>query len=441
MTRRRARLITLLGVLLAVVGLAGFWLTNDITRRGLSVDQGGLVGVSPGSEDFVSFVVAGRDIHYEVDYAEPVYGANGDIVDWNWRGRSSTLGTLTDTILYVAIKGADVTIIAIPRDTLLPDLYMQVNSVYHRRGPEALMAEVGAILGVPIDYYAIVNLDIFQGLVDALGGVTVDVPYRMFYRDNAAGLYIDFQPGPQRMDGVDASKFIRYRNTVRSDFDRIDNVKRLAYAMLARVKELNVRAALTIPSLVDTFFSEVETNATVGLVRELAGKVANLNITATATLPIAEEAVVPVLGAVLKYEPAQVNEFMAQTFGGTARQFVEAPDVTLLVTDRSGVPGVADWYVERLAAFGVPEESIMVRTGEEFDGSPTRLMSTLASWEDADYFASLLNVGKQQVDRFNAFQRRNYQVELVLGADAEARTARVPPIMAMLETSTLDVQR
>lgn len=437
MTRGRARLITLLGVLLAVAGLAGFWLTNDISRTRLTGQQSKTV--NPDDDFFVSFLVAGRDITYHVDHTEPVYGPSGQIVSWDWSGSKSTLGTLTDTILYVAFKGSDITIIAIPRDTYLPDLVMQVNGVYIRLGPEALMAEVGAILDVPIDYYAIVNLDIFQGLVDALGGVTVDVPYRMLYRDNAAGLVIDFQPGPQRMDGVQASKFIRYRETVRGDFDRIDNVKRLAYAMLARIKELNVRAALSIPSLIDTFMSEVETNATPSLVRDLATRLASLNISATATLPIADEERISGIGAVLRYNPVQVNQFMAQTFGGEARQFVEAPNVTLLVTDRSGAAGVADWYVDRLMAFGMPEDSIMVRTGLESDGSPTRLFSTLSSWEDADYFASLLNVGKQQVDRFNAFRNRNYQVELVLGADAEARTARVPPIMAMLETSTTDL--
>src|SRR5690606_23524271 len=127
----------------------------------------------------------------------------------------------------------------------------------------------------------IVSLDIFQNLVDALGGVTVDVPYRMFHRDNAGGLLIDFQPGPQHMDGVDASLFIRYRNTLRGDIDRIDNVKRLAYAMLQRLKEMNVRAVTLAPSLVDTFLSDVETNASPALVRQLAARIPNLRLSAT----------------------------------------------------------------------------------------------------------------------------------------------------------------
>ena len=432
MTRSRARLVTLLGVLVAVAGLAGFWLTNDVDRKTLTADQRRVLGLD--EDDFhVSFVVAGLDMNYIVTEAEPVYAQDGTIIDWNWRGFVSDQDTRTDTVLYVAITGSEISMVALPRDTYLPDLHMKVNAVYNSQGADALRREVEAILGVPIDYYALVKLDIFKNLVDALGGVTVDVPYRMLYNDNAGGLHINFQPGPQHMDGEAASKFIRYRNLLRGDIDRIENVKRLAYSMLARIKELNVRAALAIPNLIDTFFTDVETNASVGLMRELATKLPNLALTTTATLPIAAEERLPVLGSVVLYDAVQVNRFMAQTFGGEAREFVESPDVTLLVTDRSGAPGVADWYLQRLVRLGVPEESIMLRTLEETDAAPTRLLATQDSWADADYFAGMLNVGKQQVDRFSAFRSRNYQVELVLGSDAEARTARIPPLMAMLD--------
>lgn len=432
MTRARARWVTVLGVLLAVAGLVGFWLNKDVERKDLTADQRRLLGI--GADDFhVSFVVAGRDINYIVNSAEPVYAQDGTIINWNWRGSKSSYGTLTDTILYVAINGDDISMIAIPRDTLLPGPYMRINSVYHHDGAEGLRREVEAILGVPVDYYVIVKLDIFQNLVDAVGGVTVDVPYPMRYRDNAAGLNINFQPGPQHMDGEDASKFIRFRETLRGDIDRIDNVKRLAYALLERIKQLNVRAVTTVPGLVDTFFKDVETNASLNLLGDLVGRLSHLNLTTTATLPLAGEENLKGLGSVVLYDPAQVNRFMAATFGGQARDFAATPDVTLLVTDRSGVPGLADWYVQRLSALGVPPDSILLRAEEEPDASPTRLLATLKSWEDADYFTEMLNVGKQQIDRFPTYQRQNYQLELVLGSDAEARSARVAPLLASLQ--------
>ncbi|MBX3140753.1 MAG: LCP family protein [Trueperaceae bacterium] len=419
MTRRRARLLSLLGILVAVVGLAGYWLTRDVDRKALSDDQRRLIGLED-DEFHASFLIAGRDVVYN-GTSTPVYGANGEIVAWNFRGYHGAEGTLTDTILYVDIQGDDISVVAIPRDLWLTAEVARINSMYAWYGAQGLLEHVEAILGVPIDYYVIIKLDIFQNLVDALGGVVVDVPYRMDYDDNAGNLHIHFAAGPRLMSGEDAAKFVRFRHSLRGDIDRIDNVKRLAYALLQKVKDLNVRAVTKVPELMDTFFSDVETNATITIARELVQRVGGLVLANTATLPNYEkEDGVP---GVVYYDPAAVNAFMAATFGGEARTFKEAPDATLLVTDSSGQPGALDWYVDHLLALGVPEANIITRTGSAGDQSPTRLLATLASWEDADYYADMLNVGKQQIDRFSPVQRRSVQLELVLGADAISRTS------------------
>lgn len=424
--RARARLVTLLGVLVALAGLAGYWLTRDVQRGALSADQRRLLGLDE-DEFHVSFVVAGRDLAIGYDRSEPIYAQDGTIVGWRPVNlRTSTLGTNTDTILYVSISGDDITMIAIPRDVWLDDLVTRVNAVYYFRGAEGLRSRVEAILGVPVDFYAIVSLDIFQNLVDALGGVTVDVPYRMYYRDTAGGMLIDFQPGPQHMDGVAASKFIRYRNTLRGDIDRIDNVKRLAYAMLQRLKEMNVRAVTLVPSLVETYLADVETNASPALVRQLAARVPNLRLAATATLPVHE---VEGRGYV-RYDPAEVNAFIAQTFGGEARDFSEPPEQALLVTDRSGVPGLGQVYVDTLVAAGVPAELVTLRDGGGEEPGPTRLYATLEAWSDADYYAELLHASKQQVDRMDPYDGKRVRLELVLGADAAERVDHGTAVMA-----------
>ncbi len=432
MTRRDSRLLALLGVLLALAGLVGYWLSRDIERATLSRDQRELLGLA--EDDFhVSLIVAGRDIFSSNDGADPIYAQDGTIIGWRPINQVfHTGGTQTDTILYVDIHGDDISIVALPRDLWLTDLEYRINAAYHRGGAEGLRRRAEVVLGVPIDYYLIVKLDIFQNLVDALGGVDIVVPYDMHYSDNVANLHIDFEAGPTHMDGVDASKFIRYRNTLRGDIDRLDNVKRLAYAMLQRVKELNVRAVTLVPSLVDTFLSDVETNVSPALVRQLASRVGNLELAVTATLPV-EEATTPGGSAIVLHDPREVNRFMATTFGGVAREFTEAPDAGLLITDRSGTPGMGEWYAARLIALGVPEELVMLRTFSEVDTSGTRILATLSSWEEADFYADLLHANKQQVDRFQPYQRRAVELELVLGADAAQRVSYAPGVLAAAE--------
>ncbi|HKI55683.1 MAG TPA: LCP family protein [Trueperaceae bacterium] len=420
-TRRNARLLTVLGLLLALAGLAGFWLTRDIHRSPLSKEQRQLLGIK-GNAFHVSFVVAGRDILYTKAKSDPIYGKGGKIVGWNYHGQVSDAGVNTDTILYVDITGDNMTMIAIPRDVFLFDLGYRINGLYAREGPDALRRRVSSILGVPVDYYAIIKLNIFQHLVDALGGVNVNVPYAMNYDDNVAGLHIHFKAGPQHMDGQQVAEFVRYRHTPRGDIDRLDNVKRLAYALMARLKQLNVRAVTKVPQLVDAFFSDVQTNASPTLVRQLASRIGSLQLKQTATIPT-QEVQVAGEGTPLKVDPQDVNKFLAETFGGTPRTFSKAPQATLLITNQSGRPGLENWFRDRLEAMGVPAKDIMVRSLSGVDPTPSRLLATTATWNDADYYTSLLHTSKQQVDHLDGYDGRRVGLELILGRDA---TAMVP---------------
>jgi len=431
LTVRNARILTLAGVLLALAGLAGYWLTRDVHRSPLSREQRQLLGIK-GNAFHVSFVVAGRDIFYSRAEADPIYGKGGAIVGWNYKGTRTTAGINTDTILYVDITGDAITMIALPRDIWLADAGYRINGVFARDGPDALRRRVSAILGVPVDYYAIIKLDIFKHLVDALGGVNINVPYAMNYDDNVGQLHIHFAAGPQHIDGQQAADFVRYRHTLRGDIDRLDNVKRLAYALMAKVKELNVGAVTKVPGLVDTFFQDVQTNASPALVRQLASRVGSLRLKDTATLPT-DEIQVAGVGTVLHVDPQEVNHFLANTFGGTPRAFSQVPKATLLITNRSGTPDLGRWFQKQLEAMGVPAKDILVREEGTIDPTPSRLLATLPGWQDAEYYASLLHSSKQQVDHLDAYRGRNVDLELVLGSDA---TSMVPTGVDVTRTAS-----
>lgn len=403
----------MLGLLVAVAGLVGFWWTRDTDRTELGEQQRELLGIEEGSFH-ASFVVAGRDIDYGEGPADPIYGQDGRIVGWDFHGATNVRGGRTDTILYVGIVDATVTMIAIPRDLFAGEGTRRINAVLTREGPEGLVRRVETLLGLPVDYHAVIDLDIFRGMVDALGGVEVNVPERMYYRDVAGGLTIDFQPGPQVLDGKAASEFIRYRQFQRGDIDRLDNVKRLAYAMLAKLKTLNVRAVGVVPELASTFFEQVETNASPALLRRMLPRIGELEIR-SATLPTVDAVRGDSEGLVT--DPEVVETFLAGTFGGTARAFRNAPEATLLISDRSGEEGLGQWYRDRLAGLGVPPERMLVREGS-YDPSGTRIVAVSRSWSDADYYAELLGTGKQQVDHLDRFGGKTVQIELVLGGDA-----------------------
>lgn len=411
--RNLSRILQLLGLFVALAGLVGFWWPQQPERLTRTVLQEGLV--NPAGEEFqASFVIAGRD-YDATSFASGCRWVNGECI----RDRTGTFrpSNRTDTILYVNIVGDRMSVVAIPRDLYLPQWQTRINAMLLYRQADGLREAVQDVLGVPVDYYVIVDVDIFESVVDALGGIEVNVPYRMYYRDSAAGLLIDLEPGPQRLDGEQTAGFVRFRNTPRGDIDRIDNVKLAVFAMLQRVRQLNVRAATAIPQLLAAYYEEVETNVSLPLLTRLLPRLGELELEAVATLPVTAEYRVEGVGAVVGYDPQEVEDFLAELHGGTARTFTTAPEVNVLISNRSGIEGMGEWLAERLVAVGVDPGSTLVQSGST-DPGPTRVLATEAGWADADWFTGLLDTGKQQVNRLAGPDGQPLTLEIVLGSDA-----------------------
>ncbi len=79
--------------------------------------------------------------------------------------------------------------------------YVRLSEVYGRYGLEALLSKVYAMTGVTIDNYAVASMESLPALVDALGGISFNVPCDMHYVDRAGGIEIDLKAGLQRLDG------------------------------------------------------------------------------------------------------------------------------------------------------------------------------------------------------------------------------------------------
>lgn len=124
---------------------------------------------------------------------------------------------------------------------------------------EGLKGELEKIFCITLDYYAMLDLNGFVNIVDALGGVEVDVPFRMEYWDPIQNLKIDLKPGLQTLDGDEAEQFIRYRDGyVEGDIGRVDAQKIFLSACLTKVKSnFNVS---TITAIVEQAMQYVTTD-------------------------------------------------------------------------------------------------------------------------------------------------------------------------------------
>ena len=105
----------------------------------------------------------------------------------------------TDTMMAVTFdtQAYQLTAVSIPRDTLVNVSWSvkKANTLYAYGGTDVVIEGLADILGYEVDFYVIVDLEAFQVMVDAIGGVDYDVPVTMNYEDPYQNLYIHLNQG------------------------------------------------------------------------------------------------------------------------------------------------------------------------------------------------------------------------------------------------------
>jgi len=128
---------------------------------------------------------------------------------------------LTDTIMVASYNPntQKATLLSIPRDTYTgknpkkATAYQKINSIYSRNeDPQDVLDAVNEITGLDLQYYVIVKTEGFIELVDAIGGVTFNVPIDMDYDDTSQDLHIHLKAGEQKLDGDKAEQLVRFRH-------------------------------------------------------------------------------------------------------------------------------------------------------------------------------------------------------------------------------------
>jgi len=142
----------------------------------------------------------------------------------------------SDTLMIGAVDfiARKVRIVSLPRDTLvyIPRYsFMKVNSAYALGGDDLVRRTVENFTGVQIDYVVSVNYRGFVEVVDALGGVDIEVERAMHYDDNRGFTHIHIDEGFHHMDGETALGYARFRQFEDGDFGRIRRQQELMRAL------------------------------------------------------------------------------------------------------------------------------------------------------------------------------------------------------------------
>ena len=200
-------------------------------------------------------------------------------------GRSDTLMVAT-----VDMKNNKAALLSVPRDTLAPiegHKYDKINHAYAYGGQKLTQKTAENLLGVSIDRYVMIDTGAFEKIIDAMGGIDINVEKRMYYEDpwdDNGGLVIDLYPGEQHLDGYGAVQYVRYRDG-EGDIGRISRQQKFMKALLSQVVTPAMLSRL--PNIIEKVGSAVETDMSAAEILEFSRIMKNLhdNGLAAKTLP------------------------------------------------------------------------------------------------------------------------------------------------------------
>jgi len=184
----------------------------------------------------------------------------------------------TDTMILFTIDPLTKTagMLNVPRDLWvnIPGFdYAKINTAYplgvawqypDGGGPGLAMATLEGLLGVPIDYYAIIDFLAFERFINEIGGVEIDVPAEIKVDPIGPGNTVILQPGKQTLDGPVSLAYARARYTEGGDFDRAGRQQQVVLAIRNKIISLNMLPTLAAkaPTLYNDLSSGIKTNLT-----------------------------------------------------------------------------------------------------------------------------------------------------------------------------------
>lgn len=347
------------------------------------------------------------------------------------RPRDGDSPSRTDTIFVVTVdpKTRSTGILGIPRDLMVDIPYDdasggtfedRINAVYqigededYSGGGIGLLKRVLADepFGIAIDKYVIVDFDGFEDIIDALGGISVDVPdavYDPYYSETELpGDYFpqDFEPGVQYMDGRTALAYARIRFSS-DDLDRIQRQQRVIFATIDKAKSLNVLSNAgelwsKYKNAISTDISDVLIPGYADLANQVQDNIHAISL-GPATVPYTTDRGAQVLIGDDEAIGEIVDSLFVQDPGSVPQEEATPDPVVVQVQNGAGIDGLAGRVVSYIASKGYP----------------------LGDLESANVFDGLAHEETEIIDVDGTHERNGFLLAKYLGLDpARVRVA------------------
>ncbi len=319
-------------------------------------------------------------------------------------------GTRTDVAFVVHYDSAQesLSLISIPRDTrvsvcdevedLLGKSYgvMKFNAVHaiggEKYGPQAAVLQLEDLLGISIDHYVKVDFDALVEIVDAVGGVEVDVPQDMKWDMSDTGdIKIDLKKGLQTLDGNKALQLVRYRKGyANGDVGRIQ-VQQMFLKALAE-KVLSTESIVkNLGDYIKVMYKHVETDVSLTDALKYANYITKIDMSKMTmeTLPGVGQYVGGV--SYFIHDPAATQEMVDRIFYSVAPVVnedgsIDSKSLLIEVSNGGNVTGLAGRFTEMLSQEGYRLTDPTTYNGEQVNYTRIQVKTQGAGKDLVKYF-------------------------------------------------------
>lgn len=337
----------------------------------------------------------------------------------------------TDTMMLVSVDPVSRTagMISIPRDLWveIPGYeHGRINTAYALgeqfnhpasdrypgRGPGVAMRTVENLLGIPIQFYAVIEFSAFERMIDEIGGIDVLVPERMKISPiGRTSLWLEAKP--YHLDGPEALAYARARGTEGGDIDRAQRQQQVILAIRDRVLGFDNIPTLIAraPALYNELASGINTNMTLDQMIALGmlaiqippenirrGVIGPPQMVTLETLPDGQQVLRPV--------PDQIRLLRDEIFtlGGAVGPSIAIDDpaeaaaqeaARVAVRNGAGIEGLASRTATFLTGHGI--NVVEVGNADRMDYVKTVIIDYTGNPYTTRYLMSLLNLTQSQI--------------------------------------------
>jgi LCP family protein required for cell wall assembly len=324
----------------------------------------------------------------------------------------------TDTLILANYNAEDnkISLISIPRDILIEinNRNQKINAAHAIGGVTLAVSAVEELLGVDIDYYGKIDYEGFRSVINAIGGVDMDITRDMNYNDRAQNLSIHFKKGTTvHLDGKKAEEFFRWRKNndgsgfADGDLGRIKNQQMFIAKVMEKLKSPSI--VIKIPSILSSIQNYVETNMSANDIIKYGYTFATINSENLTMDTIKGDPKYINKVSYLIYNEEANQQILSKIFNGNA-EYIDKSKLRIKVINGTGKVGLASDFSRYLKENGYNDAIVE-------NGDATNKTVILVNNNNTEMISNLKKDFRIDNIEFSSSIEENFDIIVVLGED------------------------